>query len=68
MGNKFETLSSHFSQNERYTVIVPNEITKILQEYLKTPYAIFDFCTNLFAEPCLQFGYTMSKKEFILLC
>jgi hypothetical protein len=66
MGNRFETLSANFSQHDRYSVIVPVELVKILQENLKNPYLIYDFCNNMFSEPCMVFGYTMNKKEFIL--
>jgi len=52
MGNKFETLSTHFNQNDRYTIIIPNDLLKIL-DYFRTPYSIFDFFTNMLNEPSL---------------
>ena len=40
----------------------------MLQDKLKTPYAIFKFFKAFLADDAVKFTYSLNKKQFIGLC
>jgi len=62
MGNKFENLANQFGQSERYSIVVPQSIVKVLTELVKTPYALYDLFTQALKEPQLMYSYVLTKK------
>jgi hypothetical protein len=41
MGNKFERHNTQFAKNDRYENMVPASVSKLLNEYTRTPFQIF---------------------------
>ena len=37
---------------------------RLMVDQLKSPYAIYEFFRNILSESCLQFTYTLNKKQF----
>ena len=68
MGNKFDQQAQNFGQSERYTIMIPSDLFRLLQDKLKTPYAIFKFFKSFLADDAVKFTYSVNKKQFILLC
>lgn len=68
MGNKFDQQAQLFGQSERYTIMIPSEFYRLIQDKLKTPYAIFEFSKAFMGDNALKFTYSLSKKQFIPLC
>lgn len=62
MGNKFDQQAQLFGQSERYTIMVPQDLQRLIQDKLKTPYSIYEFFKAFLNEPAVQFTYSMNKK------
>ena len=67
MGNKFDQQAQLFGQSERYTIMIPSDLFRCIQDKLKTPYAIYEFFKAFLKEDALRFTYSMNKKTFIPL-
>ena len=68
MGNKFDQQAQLFGQSERYTIMIPSDLYRLIQDKLKTPYAIFEFFKAFLQDDALKFTYSMNKKQFLPLC
>ena len=62
MGNKFDQQAQLFGQSERYTIMIPQDFFRLIQDKLKTPYAIFEFFRAFLADDDLKFTYSLNKK------
>ena len=48
--------------------MIPSDLFRLIQDKLKTPYAIFEFFKAFLQDDLLKFTYSLNKKQFIPLC
>jgi hypothetical protein len=65
MGNKFERHNTQFAKNDRYENMVPASVSKLLNEYTRTPFQIFSLFKKTLNLPRLQYSFVLTKQEFI---
>lgn len=48
--------------------MIPSDLFRLIQDKLKTPYAIYEFFKAFMQDEQLKFTYSLNKKQFIPLC
>ena len=64
MGNKFEKHNTQFAKNDRYENMMPNCVQKLLTEYTRTPFQIYQLFKKTLAMPRLKYSFVLQKFEF----